>query len=152
MILPGCLAISVPIAVGAIIGAEALGGLLLGSIVAGRLMALMMANAGGAWDNAKKYIEAGHLGGKAPRLTRLPSSVTPLATPSRTPRACAQHPPQADVRSGGCIRPSLRRLENLEFKQEALPSSAGLLSYALLQADYGSMRCFVLAQLRLKLR
>jgi K(+)-stimulated pyrophosphate-energized sodium pump len=64
MVLPGLLAISVPIAVGAIIGPEALGGLLVGSIIAGSLMALMMANAGGAWDNAKKYIEAGHLGGK----------------------------------------------------------------------------------------
>jgi K(+)-stimulated pyrophosphate-energized sodium pump len=64
MILPGVLAISVPIAVGAIIGAEALGGLLVGSIITGSVLALMMANAGGAWDNAKKYIEAGHLGGK----------------------------------------------------------------------------------------
>ncbi len=64
MIVPGVLAIVVPVAVGAIIGAEALGGLLVGSIVTGALMALMMANAGGAWDNAKKYIEAGHMGGK----------------------------------------------------------------------------------------
>jgi K(+)-stimulated pyrophosphate-energized sodium pump len=64
MIVPGVLAITVPIAVGAIIGAEALGGLLVGSIITGALLALMMANAGGAWDNAKKYIEAGHLGGK----------------------------------------------------------------------------------------
>jgi K(+)-stimulated pyrophosphate-energized sodium pump len=64
MVVPGLLAIIVPIAVGAIIGAEALGGLLVGSVVSGSLMALMMANAGGAWDNAKKYIEAGNLGGK----------------------------------------------------------------------------------------
>jgi K(+)-stimulated pyrophosphate-energized sodium pump len=64
MVLPGVLAIVVPIAVGSIIGAEALGGLLVGSIVTGALMALMMANAGGAWDNAKKFIEAGNLGGK----------------------------------------------------------------------------------------
>jgi K(+)-stimulated pyrophosphate-energized sodium pump len=64
MIMPGMLAILVPIAVGAIIGAEALGGLLVGSIAAGALLALMMANAGGAWDNAKKYVEAGALGGK----------------------------------------------------------------------------------------
>ena len=64
MILPGALAVSVPVVVGAAIGPEALGGLLAGSIAAGALLALMMANAGGAWDNAKKYIEAGHHGGK----------------------------------------------------------------------------------------
>ncbi len=64
MILPGALAVLVPILVGAIIGPEALGGLLVGSIAAGALLALMMANAGGAWDNAKKYIESGKLGGK----------------------------------------------------------------------------------------
>jgi K(+)-stimulated pyrophosphate-energized sodium pump len=64
MIVPGILAVVVPILVGAIIGAEALGGLLIGSITSGAVLALMMANAGGAWDNAKKYIEAGHLGGK----------------------------------------------------------------------------------------
>jgi K(+)-stimulated pyrophosphate-energized sodium pump len=64
MIIPGLLAVTVPVVVGAVIGAEALGGLLIGSIVSGAVLALMMANAGGAWDNAKKYIEAGHLGGK----------------------------------------------------------------------------------------
>jgi K(+)-stimulated pyrophosphate-energized sodium pump len=64
MILPGALAVSVPILVGMTLGAEALGGLLIGSIGAGALLALMMANAGGAWDNAKKYIEKGNHGGK----------------------------------------------------------------------------------------
>ncbi|MDA1003743.1 MAG: sodium-translocating pyrophosphatase [Chloroflexi bacterium] len=64
MIVPGLLAVIVPIAVGALIGADALGGLLAGSIAAGSLLALMMANAGGAWDNAKKYIETGKHGGK----------------------------------------------------------------------------------------
>ncbi|SVA59485.1 uncharacterized protein METZ01_LOCUS112339 [marine metagenome] len=64
MVMPGIISIAVPILVGAVLGAEALGGLLIGSIATGFLFAIMMANAGGAWDNAKKYIEAGHLGGK----------------------------------------------------------------------------------------
>lgn len=64
MLLPGLTAVIVPVAVGLLLGPEALGGLLIGALVAGFLLAVMMANAGGAWDNAKKYIEAGHLGGK----------------------------------------------------------------------------------------
>lgn len=64
MVLPGAIAVIVPVVVGLLLGAEALGGLLIGSIGSGALLALMMANAGGAWDNAKKYIEKGHHGGK----------------------------------------------------------------------------------------
>ena len=64
MVLPGVLAIVAPVAIGAILGAEALGGLLIGAISSGFLLAIMMANAGGAWDNAKKFIEAGAHGGK----------------------------------------------------------------------------------------
>ncbi len=64
MVVPGILAVAAPIIVGAILGPEALGGLLIGSIASGFLLAVMMANAGGAWDNAKKYIEAGAHGGK----------------------------------------------------------------------------------------
>ncbi|HJJ43320.1 MAG TPA: sodium-translocating pyrophosphatase [Methanocorpusculum sp.] len=64
MILPGLLAIVSPLAVGFILGPLALGGLLVGSLVCGFLLAVTMANAGGAWDNAKKYIELGNLGGK----------------------------------------------------------------------------------------
>ena len=64
MVVPSVLAVAVPVLVGMILGAEALGGLLAGGIVTGFLMAVMQANAGGAWDNAKKYVEAGNLGGK----------------------------------------------------------------------------------------
>ncbi len=64
MVVPGLLAIIAPLAVGTIMGAEALGGMLAGATAAGVLVAIMMANAGGAWDNAKKYIEEGHYGGK----------------------------------------------------------------------------------------
>ena len=64
MIIPGVMAILVPVLVGFILGKEALGGLLAGSIVTGVMMALFMANSGGAWDNAKKYIEEGHFNGK----------------------------------------------------------------------------------------
>jgi K(+)-stimulated pyrophosphate-energized sodium pump len=64
MILPGVTAVAAPFIVGWILGPEALGGLLAGAVVTGVLMALFMANAGGAWDNAKKLIEAGAHGGK----------------------------------------------------------------------------------------
>ncbi|HUF75685.1 MAG TPA: sodium-translocating pyrophosphatase [Longimicrobiales bacterium] len=64
MILPGVTAVSAPVVVGYALGVEALGGLLAGATVTGVLMALFMANAGGAWDNAKKYIEGGAHGGK----------------------------------------------------------------------------------------
>jgi K(+)-stimulated pyrophosphate-energized sodium pump len=64
MVAPGMLAVLVPVAVGMIVGAEALGGLLAGSTVAGVLLALMMANAGGVWDNAKKAIEKGEVEGE----------------------------------------------------------------------------------------
>lgn len=64
MIIPGLMAVIVPIATGWVLGAAALGGLLAGALVTGVMMAIMMANAGGAWDNAKKYIEGGAHGGK----------------------------------------------------------------------------------------
>ncbi len=64
MLVPGIMAVVSPLAVGIILGTEALGGLLAGSLVTGVMMAIFMSNAGGAWDNAKKYIEDGNHGGK----------------------------------------------------------------------------------------
>ena len=64
MILPGLLAVSAPVLTGYLLGVSGLGGLLSGALVTGVLMALMMANAGGVWDNAKKFIESGEHGGK----------------------------------------------------------------------------------------
>jgi len=64
MIAPGVVAFITPITIGSLLGAEALGGMLMGATLSGVLLALLMSNGGGAWDNAKKYVEAGNLGGK----------------------------------------------------------------------------------------
>ena len=64
MIVPGLIVLIAPVAAGFIIGAEGLGGLLIGGLVSAVMLAVFMANAGGAWDNAKKYVEAGNFGGK----------------------------------------------------------------------------------------
>ena len=64
MILPGVITVSSPVIIWWFFGLKALGGFLVGATIVGVLLALMMANGGGVWDNAKKYIEAGNLGGK----------------------------------------------------------------------------------------
>ncbi len=64
MLVPGIMAVVAPLAVGIVLGSTALAGLLAGSLVSGVMLAMFMSNAGGAWDNAKKYIEEGHHGGK----------------------------------------------------------------------------------------
>ena len=64
MVIPGVAAVISPLVVGLVLGPEALGGMLAGATLTGVLLAVMMANGGGAWDNAKKYIEEGNLGGK----------------------------------------------------------------------------------------
>lgn len=64
MVLPGVLSVAIPIIIGLVFGTSALGGMIAGSLVTGVLVAIQMANSGGAWDNAKKYIEAGAHGGK----------------------------------------------------------------------------------------
>jgi K(+)-stimulated pyrophosphate-energized sodium pump len=64
MVIPGLLPIVVPLAVGLLLGAEAVGALVLGATLVGFILAMQMNTGGAAWDNAKKYIEEGHLGGK----------------------------------------------------------------------------------------
>ena len=64
MIVPGLMAVAAPLATGFVLGVEALGGMLIGAVGSGFMLAIMMATAGGAWDNAKKYVELGHYGGK----------------------------------------------------------------------------------------
>ena len=64
MIIPGVMAVAAPLATGFILGVESLGGMLIGAVGSGFMLAIMMATAGGAWDNAKKYVELGHYGGK----------------------------------------------------------------------------------------
>ena len=64
MIAPALLAVVAPLIVGFVMGAQALGGMLAGALLTGVLLAIMMSNSGGAWDNAKKYVEGGVFGGK----------------------------------------------------------------------------------------
>ncbi len=64
MVLPGVIAVSAPLVIGGVLGTKALGGMLAGALVTGVMLAISMANSGGAWDNAKKYIESGQYGGK----------------------------------------------------------------------------------------
>ena len=64
MVIPGALAVVVPLLIGFVLGAQALAGMLIGAIASGFMLAVMMANSGGAWDNAKKWIETGVMGGK----------------------------------------------------------------------------------------
>ena len=80
MVAPGALAVLAPVVVGTILGPKALGGMLGGALICCVMMALMMANAGGAWDNAKKYVEKGNLGGKVPRYIKLQSLEILLVT------------------------------------------------------------------------
>ena len=105
MVIPGLIAIAAPVVVGSLLGAEALGGMLVGAIATGFLLAIMMANAGGAWDNAKKYVEAGHHGGKG---TAQRYSGRPVQGYFRP---CAEYLTQADVDRGSCVCPTVLIVE-----------------------------------------
>ena len=86
MLLPGAIAILSPIVIGFGLGAIELGGMLAGALLGCVLLALMMANAGGAWDNAKKFVEKGNFGGKGTRLTQLQLLVIQLVTHLKIPQ------------------------------------------------------------------
>ena len=106
MILPGLVGVLTPVAVGFIIGLEALGGMLLGATICGVMMALFMANAGGAWDNAKKYIEEGHYGGKGSDNHKAAVIGDTVGDPFKdTSGPLDEHPHQADERGQPGHRP-----------------------------------------------
>ena len=85
MILPGVMAVAAPLAVGFLLGEEALGGLLIGAVGSGFVLAITMANAGGTWDNAKKYVELGHFGGKGSDTHKAAVEGDLVGDPSKTP-------------------------------------------------------------------
>ena len=85
MVIPSVLGLVTPVATGLVLGVAGVMGLLVGTLTSGFCVAIFMANSGGAWDNAKKYIEADTTEAKALTRTRLPWSAIPLATHSRIP-------------------------------------------------------------------
>ena len=87
MIIPGVMAVIAPIIIGFLLGTEAVGGMLAGSLVTGVMMAIFMSNAGGAWDNAKKYIENGNHGGKGSEAHKAAVVVIQSVTHSRIHQA-----------------------------------------------------------------
>ena len=131
MIIPGLMAVAAPLSVGFLLGEEALGGLLIGAVGSGLVLAITMANAGGAWDNAKKYIEIGHYGGKGSDAHKAAVEGDVVGDPFKdTSRALAKHPSQADGHSVPGIRsPSFSRPPHFSANRSYPANHSNLVRY-----------------------
>ena len=97
-----------PIATGFILGTEALGGLLMGAVASGFMLAIMMASAGGAWDNAKKYVELGHYGGKGSEPHKAAVEGDLVGDPFKGHLgSISEHPAETDGHSLPGVRPGV---------------------------------------------
>ena len=134
MIAPGVIAVAAPIIVGVFISPEALGGMLAGGLLGCVLLALTMANAGGAWDNAKKYVEKGNFGGKGTETHAAAVVGDTVGDPSRTRLAVDEYSHQRYGHrvAGYCPNPLRARSLALEPKcsTRALSSALAVRSMA----------------------